>query len=66
VTELAQEVAAKARLPVRATLDAIRSHLGVGAPQGWADADTLLTAIRDPESQAAALAYLERVFGPQR
>jgi enoyl-CoA hydratase/carnithine racemase len=63
VTELAQELAAKARLPVRATLDAVRTHLGVGAPRGWPDADTLLTAIRDPESQAAARAYLERVFG---
>jgi enoyl-CoA hydratase/carnithine racemase len=66
VTELAGELAEKARLPVRATLDAVRATLGVGAPRGWSDADTLLTAVRDPESRAAAQAYLERVLGPLR
>ena len=62
-TVLAGELADKARLPVRATLDAVRAHLRVGAPQGWSDADSLLTAVRDPECRAAARAYLARVFG---
>jgi enoyl-CoA hydratase/carnithine racemase len=62
VTALARDMAAKARLPVRATLDAIASHLGVGAPHGWSDADTLLSAIADPESRAAGQAYVARVF----
>ncbi len=60
---LAGELADKARLPVRATLDGVRAQLGVGAPRGWSDADSLLTAVRDPECQAAAQAYLTRVFG---
>ncbi len=62
-TTLAGELADKARLPVRATLDAVRATLGVGAPHGWSDADSLLTAVRDPESRATAQAYLDRVFG---
>jgi len=61
VDELARDLARKARLPVRATLDAVRSTLGVGVPTGWSDADTLLSAVRDPECQAAAGRYLERV-----
>lgn len=62
VDDLAAELALKARLPVRATLDAVRATLGIGAPVGWSDADSLLSAVRDPESQAAARSYLERVF----
>ncbi len=60
---LAGQLAEKARLPVRATLDAVRAELGVGVPRGWSDADTLLTAVRDPECRAAAEAYVTRVFG---
>lgn len=63
VTTLAVEIAAKPRLPVRATLDAMRVELGVGTPRGWADADALLSAVRDPESRAAGRAYIERVLG---
>lgn len=63
VTDLAVELAGKARLPVRATLDAVRTALGVGAPAGWSDADVLLSAVRDPESMAAGQRYLDRVFG---
>jgi len=62
VDELAAALSAKARLPVRATLDAVRATLGIGAPLGWSDADSLLSAVRDPESQAAARGYLERVL----
>ncbi len=62
VDDLAEELATKARLPVQATLDAVRATLGIGAPLGWSDADSLLSAVRDPESQAAARSYLDRVF----
>jgi enoyl-CoA hydratase/carnithine racemase len=65
VAGLAEELAAKARLPVEATLDAVRATLGVGAPVGWSDADSLLSAVRDPECQAAAQRYLTRVFPGQ-
>ena len=58
VAEVAGEVAAKATLPVRATLDHVAAVTGTGSPQGWSDADTLLTAARDPESRAAATRYL--------
>lgn len=60
VAALTAEVAGKAALPVRATLDAVAATLGIGAPLGWSDADTLLTAIRDPESREAARRYLAR------
>jgi enoyl-CoA hydratase/carnithine racemase len=65
VSEVAEALAAKARLPVRATLDAVAAATGVGAPHGWSDADTLLAAIADPESRAAGQRYLERLRGTQ-
>ena len=58
VAEVASDLAAKAPLPVRATLDAIAAVTGTGSPQGWSDADTLLTAVRDPACRAAGAAYL--------
>ncbi|MFO7959700.1 MAG: enoyl-CoA hydratase/isomerase family protein [Nitriliruptoraceae bacterium] len=64
VDDLAAELALKARLPVRATLDAVQATLGIGAPLGWSDADSLLSAVRDPESRAVGRGYLERVFRP--
>jgi enoyl-CoA hydratase/carnithine racemase len=63
VTEVADELAAKAPLPVRATLDAVAALTGTGAPLGWSDADTLLAALADPASRAAGAAYVERVLG---
>lgn len=66
VAELARELAAKAPVPVRATLDAVAALTGVGAPVGWSDADTLLAALGDPGSRAAADAYLRRVRGADR
>lgn len=33
----------------------------VGTTRSWNDADALVTAVHDPESQASAMAYLERV-----
>lgn len=59
VAEVAAELAAKASLPVRATLDAIAAVTGTGVPRGWSDADTLLTAVRDPESRAVAMRRLD-------
>ncbi len=63
VAEVAAELTAKASLPVRATLDAIAAVTGAGTPQGWSDADTLLTAVRDPESRAVAARYLGGLRG---
>lgn len=63
VAAVAADLAAKARLPVRATLDAVAAHLGAGAPYGWSDADALLSAVRDPECQVAGQSYLARVRG---
>lgn len=63
VTTLASQLAAKPRLPVRATLDAVAAELGIGAPRGWSDAHALLSAVRDPESRAAGEAYVARVRG---
>jgi enoyl-CoA hydratase/carnithine racemase len=61
VADVAESIAAKARLPVRATLDAIAAATGVGAPHGWSDADSLLAAVADPESRAAGQRYLDRL-----
>jgi enoyl-CoA hydratase/carnithine racemase len=63
VSVTAGELADKARLPVRATLDAVAAATGLGAPTGWSDADSLLAALADPESRAAGERYLTRVFG---
>jgi enoyl-CoA hydratase/carnithine racemase len=63
-SDTADELAAKAPLPVRATLDAIAHGCGIGAPAGWSDADTLLTAVRDPASREVAAAYLDTMSTP--
>jgi enoyl-CoA hydratase/carnithine racemase len=63
VAALAASLATKARLPVRATLDAVAAATGQGAAHGWSDADSLLAALADPESRAAGERYLRRVFG---
>jgi enoyl-CoA hydratase/carnithine racemase len=63
VADVAASVAAKARLPVRATLDAVAAATGIGAPQGWSDADSLLAAVVDPESRAAGQRYLDQLRG---
>ncbi len=48
------------------TLTATKRHTNavtegmVGTARAWNDADSLVTALRDPESRAAAAAYLER------
>jgi hypothetical protein len=63
VEATADELATKAPLPVRATLDAVAALTGVGAPLGWSDADSLLAALADPASRAAGEAYLGRMRG---
>ncbi len=63
VAALAGSLATKARLPVRATLDAVAAVAGQGAVHGWSDADSLLAALADPESRTAGERYLRRLFG---
>ena len=49
------------------TLTATKRHVNavtegmVGTARAWNDADSLVTALRDPESRAAAAAYLDRL-----
>ena len=49
------------------TLSATKAHVNaiteamVGSARAWNDADSLVTALRDPESRAAGAAYLARV-----
>ena len=53
------------------TLTATKRHTNavsegmVGTARAWNDADSLVTALRDPESRAAAAAYLGRVRRPR-
>lgn len=48
------------------TLSATKRHTNavtegmVGTARAWNDADSLVTALRDPESRSVAAAYLER------
>jgi enoyl-CoA hydratase/carnithine racemase len=61
VDALAQELAGKAAFPLRATkrhVDAVTSA-AVGLDRSWSDADSLLTALRDPECREAAARYLD-------
>lgn len=66
VTDVATAIAAKAPLPVTATLQAIAAEAGSGAPSGWSDADSLLVAVRDPACQQAAASYLAALRGAGR
>jgi enoyl-CoA hydratase/carnithine racemase len=49
------------------TLSATKRHVNavtegmVGTARAWNDADSLVTALRDPESRAVAAAYLDRI-----
>lgn len=65
VERLATTVAAKPRFAVRATkrsVNAVSEAMSQSA-HSWSDADGLLAALHDPESRAAAAAYLQRVTG---
>jgi enoyl-CoA hydratase/carnithine racemase len=68
VDGLAGELAGKAALPLRATkrhVDAVTAAM-VGTARAWSDADSLLTALRDPEARAAAARYLEGLADRRR
>lgn len=59
-TQLAESIAAKPRvavLPTKRHTDAVTAQM-VGIDHAWADADGLLTAMADPDAQAARQAYL--------
>ncbi len=61
VEGLARSLAGKAAFPVRATkrhVDAVTSAM-VGTARSWSDADSLVTALRDPDCRAAGARYLE-------
>jgi enoyl-CoA hydratase/carnithine racemase len=63
VEELASSLLAKSSLTLTATKLAVNaaSEELVSTAGAWNDADALLSALSDPESRAAALAYLERL-----
>ncbi|MEO0493139.1 MAG: enoyl-CoA hydratase/isomerase family protein [Actinomycetota bacterium] len=57
---LAENLAAKSRLTLRATLTAVDAAAEALVPTGgaWSDADALVNALHDPESRAVGQAYL--------
>lgn len=63
VDQLVAQLQAKSSL----TLSATKRHTNavtdgmVGTARAWNDADSLVTALRDPESRSVAAAYLERL-----
>ncbi len=60
VDELAASLAAKSSLNLRTTLDAVdaAAEALVGTSGTWADADAMVSALRDPESRDVARRYL--------
>ncbi|MGF2945476.1 enoyl-CoA hydratase/isomerase family protein [Mycobacterium sp. Lab-001] len=63
VDELVGRLAAKSALTLTATkrhTNAVTESM-VGTARAWNDADSLATALRDPESRAAGTAYLKRL-----
>jgi enoyl-CoA hydratase/carnithine racemase len=61
VDELAGQLAGKSALTLTATkrhTNAVTESM-VGTVRAWNDADSLVTALRDPESRAAGAAYLQ-------
>jgi enoyl-CoA hydratase/carnithine racemase len=63
VEDLVQLLLTKSALTLAATkahVNAVTESM-VGTARAWNDADSLVTAQRDPESRAAGAAYLERV-----
>lgn len=63
VDELVGRLAAKSALTLTATkrhANAVTESM-VGTTRAWNDADSLVTALRDPESRAAGTAYLKRL-----
>lgn len=65
VDELAAAIAAKPAYAVQTTkvaTNAVTSNM-VGTMGAWSDADALAAGLHDPEGQASAAAYLQRVRG---
>ena len=63
VEDLVQLLLTKSALTLAATkanVNAVTESM-VGTGRSWNDADSLVTALRDPESRAAGAAYLDRV-----
>ena len=62
VDDLVAELLGKSALTLRATKQGVNAVLDAMAPTGhaWNDADSLVTALRDPESREAGRAYLQR------
>ncbi len=61
--ELAQNLAAKPAVPIQMTkeqVNAVAKHIGA-AYVGSAEGDMLQTVLKDPESQAAAMAYMKSI-----
>ena len=57
---LAENLAVKSRLTLRATLKAVDAAAEALVPTGtaWSDADALINAMHDPESRAVGQEYL--------
>ena len=63
VEELVAQLLTKSSLTLKATkrhVDAVTRSM-VSLDRSWADADSLVAALRDPESRESAAAYLQRV-----
>jgi len=63
VDELVRQLAGKSAFTLTATkrhTNAVTESM-VGTMRAWNDADSLITALRDPESHAAGAAYLKRL-----
>ena len=66
VTALAQELAAKPSVPALQTKAQVNAYANALAVTAFADGDLLVGARSDPDSQAAAMEYAQRVFGKNR
>jgi enoyl-CoA hydratase/carnithine racemase len=63
VEELVAQLLTKSSLTLKATkrhVDAVTRSM-ISLDRSWADADSLVAALRDPESRESAAAYLQRV-----
>ena len=63
VEDLVAQLLTKSSLTLKATkrhVDAVTRSM-VSLDRSWADADSLVAALRDPESRESAAAYLQRV-----
>lgn len=66
VRELARELASKPSVPALQTKAQVNACANALAITAFADGDLLVGARNDPDSQAAAMDYAQRVFGKNR